>query len=133
MNRLHGRDTMLFDGDCGICTKTAQWGEALDKNNDLQIKAYFEFTEEELAEYGLDYEKCAEYLQVVASDGAVYSGAAAINYCAMRLFPTSIPAALLQFMPFILPFEALVYHLVAVNRTQISIKLGLNACKVERH
>jgi predicted DCC family thiol-disulfide oxidoreductase YuxK len=132
MNRLQGRDTMLFDGDCGICTKSAQWAEALDKDNALQIKAYFEFSEEELAAYGLDYAQCSDYLRVVAADGAVYSGAAAINYCALKLLPSSLPAALLQFMPFILPFEALVYHFVAKNRTQISIRLGLNACKVER-
>lgn len=130
MSRLVGRDTMLFDGDCGICTKSAQIAERLDQDNLLQIQAYYEFSQEELAVYGLDYDDCTEYLRVVTKDGAVYSGAAAINYCGLKLWPLSPLFMLLHIFPIILPFEAIVYDLIARNRTKVSGMLGLTKCKV---
>ena len=132
MSRLAGRDTMLFDGDCGICTKSAELARKLDTNNQLQVQAYFEFSEAELAPYGLTYEDCTEYLRVITADGQVYTGATAINYCGLKLFPFSIAVGLLYWLPFLLPFEAIVYHLVATNRTAISSAIGLDACKVPR-
>ena len=132
MSRLIGQDTMLFDGDCGICTKSAQLAEKLDTDNLLQVIPYFDFSESELAAYGLTYADCTEYLRVVTKDGRVYSAANAVNYCGLKLWPLSPLFALLHLFPFILPFEAIVYDLVARNRTKISGMLGLNACTVRR-
>ncbi len=96
----------------------------------MNITPYFEYGEDQLREYGLDYEQCVEYLCVVTRDGRVLKGAGAVNFVGLRLFPFSIFFALLYLFPFVLPLESAVYDLVARNRTRISGFFGLNACKV---
>ena len=132
MSRLHGRDVMLFDGDCGICTKTAEIIKSLDTKNAFVVEPYFAFSEDELAPFDLDYAQSAEYLRVIAMDGQVYSGAAAVNYIGLRLFPLSLLFALLYIFPFGLFIEAIAYDLIARYRTEISSTLGLTKCAVRQ-
>ena len=127
---LAGRDNVLYDGDCGICSWSAQLVGKLDSRGSMNVEPYFSYTEFEISAYGLDYEQCRDYLCVVGADGRVHRGAAAVNYVGLRLFPLSIVFALLHLFPFVLPIEAAVYHLIARNRTKISTLLGMNACKV---
>lgn len=124
------RHSVLFDGDCGICSWSAQFADRWDKGGDLKVTPYFEYSESELAAYGLDYEQCVEYLCLVTSDGRVLRGSAAVNFIGLRLFPFSVFFALLYFFPFVLPIESLLYDLVASYRTKISGLFGLDACKI---
>jgi len=121
---------VLFDGDCGICTHFGELAKRLDREGLLQVQPYYEVPEDELRPYGLTYEACVDYLQVIGEDGLVYSGHNAVNYVGLRLFPLSIAFALLYFFPPLLWFEAIGYALVAKNRTKISAKLGMNACRI---
>lgn len=121
---------VLFDGDCGVCSWSADLVKRLGRPDLFEVVPYFEYTEPELARFGLDYQQCVEYLCVVGPDQRVYKGAAAVNFVGLRLFPFSIAFALLYVFPFVLPLEALVYDAIAKNRTSISGLFGLNACKV---
>ena len=124
------RTAVLFDGDCGICTQFAELARKLDADGVFLIQPYFEFSEDELARYGLSYEKCVDYLQVIGEDGQIYSGHNAVNYVGLRFFPVSVLFGLLYLLPPLLWLEAIGYALVAKNRTKISATLGLNACRV---
>jgi len=121
---------VLFDGDCGICTATAQWVERNDRDDVFDVRPFQAFPEEELAQVGLNYEICTELLQVVSPDGRVFAGANAVNFVGLRLFPISIGVAALQFFPPLIWLEHLAYGVVARNRTIISQTLKMNACKV---
>lgn len=124
------RNTILFDGDCGICTQSAELARRLDRTGQFTITPYYEFSTEALASYGLSYETCVDYLQVVGEEGQVYSGHNAVNYVGLRLFPVSIAFGVLQFFPPLIWLEAIAYALIAKNRTRISAALGLTACRV---
>ena len=124
------RNAILFDGDCGICTQFAELARKLDSNQQFLIQPYYEFSEAELAQHGLSYDKCVDYLQVIGHDGAIHSGHNAVNYIGLRLFPLSVAFGVLYFFPPLLWLEAIFYAFVAKNRTKISSSFGLNACRI---
>lgn len=124
------KTSVLFDGDCGICTQSAELARRLDRAGLLHIQPYYEYSEAQLATHGLSYELCVDYLQVIGEDGRVYAGHNAVNYIGLRLFPLSIAFALLYLFPPLLWLEAIAYGLIARHRTKISASLGLTACRV---
>lgn len=127
---ISSKIAVLFDGDCGICTATAQWVERKDQNQAFEVKPFQAYSEEDLSRVGLNYEMCKELLQVVDPSGRVFAGANAVNFVGLRLFPISIGVAALQFFPPLIWLEHLAYGVVARNRTLISQTFKLNACKV---
>lgn len=127
---MEAQISMLFDADCGICNASADLVRKLDGQGRIRVKAFQEFSTEELAQMGLTPEQCTELLQAVDACGRVFSGANAVNVVGMQLYPWSMAVAAIQFFPPILWVEHLLYGAVAKNRTVISQTLGLTACKV---
>lgn len=133
------RGIVLFDGDCGICTSSAELARALvarrargshGAETSWRIEPYQTFSAAELAAWDLDEAKCAQYLRLVDAYGRVHTGAMAINRFLFDFFPWSLLVGLCYVFPALLLAEVALYEWVSRNRTAISSRLGLNACKV---
>src|SRR6266498_1837803 len=119
-----GRDYMLFDGDCGVCTWSAEVVRRMDRGRGFIVEPYQAFDESELARFGINYEKCSRAVQVITRKGRVYAGAFGVNYFLWRRFPWSVPVLLL--------LEVIGYRIVAENRHRISRWFGMQACLIKQ-
>lgn len=124
-----GKDYLLFDGDCGICTRAAEIARGMGDR--FVIEPYQVIPEIELKIFGITYDKCAKSLQVITRKGRVYSGAFAVNYFLWRHFPWSLLVVLIYALPVLLLIEIIGYRLVAKNRYRLSRWFGLQACRID--
>lgn len=127
-----GRDYLLFDGDCGVCSWSAEIAKRMDRDPGFIIEPYQMFDESELRRFGIDYKKCSRALQVVTRKGRVYAGAFGVNYFLWKRFPWSLAVFLIYAIPPLLLFEVIGYRIVAENRHRISRWFGLQACLIRR-
>ncbi len=127
-----GRDHLLFDGDCGICTWSAEVVKRMDRGNRFVVEPYQMFGEEELMKFGITYEQCTKALQVVTRRGRVYRGAFGVNYFLWQRFPWSLVVVLIYAIPVLLLLEVIGYRLIAINRHRISQWFGMKACLLKR-
>jgi predicted DCC family thiol-disulfide oxidoreductase YuxK len=127
-----GRDYLLFDGDCGVCSWSAEVAKRMDGGRGFIVEPFQAFDESELMRFGIDYEKCSRAVQVVTRKGRVHAGAFAVNYFLWR-FPWSLAVFLIYAIPVLLLFEMIGYRIVANNRHRISKWLGLSSsCGIRR-
>jgi predicted DCC family thiol-disulfide oxidoreductase YuxK len=126
------KDYLLFDGDCGICSRSAEIAEKIDGRDRFVIAPYQMYPESELQRFGLDYGLCNRKMRVITRKCRVYSGAFGINYFLWQYFPWSLLVALIYLAPIFLIGELIVYRLVARYRHRISAMLGLRACLVKQ-
>jgi predicted DCC family thiol-disulfide oxidoreductase YuxK len=117
---------LVFDGDCGFCTTTANW---IKKNSRVAIEiAPYQWAD--LAQYGLTSEEAAAKVQLVIGD-KVFDG----HNCMAKLLLIQ-PNILLKFvgavmvMPGLDPISARVYRWIAANRQKLPG--GTPACKLPR-
>ncbi|MGH9769166.1 MAG: thiol-disulfide oxidoreductase DCC family protein [Blastocatellia bacterium] len=127
-----GQDYLLFDGDCGICTWSAEIVKRMDCRRQFIVEPYQMFEESELARFGINYEKCSRALQVITRRGRVYAGAFGVNYFLWQRFPWSLAVFLIYAIPVLLLFELIGYRIVADNRHRISQWFGMQACLIKR-
>ncbi len=123
-----GREHMLFDGDCGICTHSAEIAGRMDQR--FIIEPYQVYPEDELRKFGITYAKCGRNLQVITGSGRVYSGAFAVNYFLWQHFPWSLLVIIIYAVPILLLLEIIGYRLVEKNRHRLSQWFGLKACRI---
>lgn len=118
---------LIFDGDCGFCTSTANW----IKKNSLVAVEVFPYQWTDLGQFGLTAEEAAAKVQLVVGD-KIFSG----HYCMSKLLLIQ-PNALLKLlgalmvMPGVEPISSKVYDWVAANRQKLPG--GTPACKMPRH
>ncbi|MBO0720400.1 MAG: DUF393 domain-containing protein [Blastocatellia bacterium] len=124
-----GKDYLLFDGDCGICSRSAEIAGSMNRR--FIIEPYQNFPEIELKIFGISYSKCARSVQVITRKGRVYSGAFAVNYFLWQRFPWSLLVFLIYALPVLLLIEIIGYSLVAKNRRRLSRWFGLKACRID--
>lgn len=130
MIELQGKGLLLFDGDCGMCSKIAKWCGETDGGEHFCVEPYFEFSEEDLAPHGLTWEDCTKAVQLITPHGKVISGAFAVNHF-LWTRPLFKPALAVLYILFpLLALEMLGYAIVAKNRHRISAALGMNECKI---
>jgi predicted DCC family thiol-disulfide oxidoreductase YuxK len=127
-----GHDYMLFDGDCGVCTWSAEIVRRIDHGRGFIVEPYQAFDESELARFGIDYEKCSRAAQVITRKGRVYAGAFGVNYFLWRRFPWSLAVFLVYAIPVLLLLEVIGYRIVAENRHRISRWFGMRACLINQ-
>jgi predicted DCC family thiol-disulfide oxidoreductase YuxK len=120
--------TLLFDGDCGVCTRIAETARKLDKQGLFALRSYQSCNEATLAQHGLSYAACSRKLQVITASGRVYGGAFGVNFFCWQYWPWKIFVALIYLLPPLLLCEIAGYALFARYRQQISQWLGLTAC-----
>lgn len=128
MIEIDQQSYMLFDGDCGICSWSAEWVKRTDRRQLFVVQPYQSFPETELERFGINYEQCDKKLHVISRHGKVYRGAFAVNYFLWQYFPWSLLIALIYALPPVLLAEVLVYAWVARNRQKVSQWFGLKAC-----
>jgi len=127
-----GRDYLLFDGDCGVCSWSAEVAKRMDRGREFVVEPYQAFDETELMRFGIDYEKCSRALRVVTRKGRVYAGAFAVNYFLWWRFPWSLAVFLIYALPALLLLEVIGYRIVAENRHRISRWFGMQACLIKQ-
>ncbi len=125
-----GKDYLLFDGDCGICTWCSELAKRM--NGQFVVQPYLMFDEAELQEFGIDYESCTKELKVITRQGRAYGGAFGVNYFLWQKVLFRPLVILIYVLPILLLFEVIGYKLVAVNRHRISAWFGLKACALKR-
>lgn len=123
---------LLFDGDCGICSWSAQWVQAIDRRKLFVVQPYQSFPETELQPLGITYAQCAKKMQVISRRGKVYRGAFGVNYFLWQYWPWKMLVALIYAVPIVLVAELIVYAIVASQRHRLSQWLGLQACALKR-
>jgi predicted DCC family thiol-disulfide oxidoreductase YuxK len=127
-----GKDYLLFDGDCGICSYSAEIAKEMDAGRRFIVEPYQFYSESELMNYGIDYDQCSRNLQVITRKGGVYQGAFAVNCFLWHQFPWTLLVLLIYVVPVLLLLEVIGYRLVADNRHRISQWFGLKACLMQR-
>ena len=120
------KPVLIFDGDCGFCTTTANW---IEKNSLVQIEIQ-PYQWAKLGDYGLTEKEAADKVQLVAG-GKIFAG----HHCMAKLLLIQ-PNALLKFlgavmvMPGVDRISAKVYEWVAANRHKLPG--GTPACKMPK-
>ena len=127
---LGNKGLLLFDGDCGVCSKLADWAAQRDGGRHFRVEPYFEFTEEQLDPYGLTWDDCTRAVQLITPQGRVIEGAFAVNRFLWTQAPFKPLVAMVYLLFPLLGIEMIGYSLVARNRHRISAALGMNECKV---
>ena len=124
---------VLFDGDCGVCTKAATFAGKHTANQGFIYKPYQQIDEQHLkSKYGISYEDCSSHLRLISPNLSIQTGAEAVNKIALHIPQVAPLVGLLYLFPFMLAVEAIVYELIAKNRAKISKRLGLTECQI-RH
>ena len=117
---------LIFDGDCGFCTTTANF---IEKNSTAKVDAQ-PYQWAKLADFGLTENEAAAKVQLV-SGGKIYAG----HHCMAKLLLLQ-PNPILKFvgavmvMPSVDPISAKVYDWVAANRQKLPG--GTPACKMPK-
>ena len=115
MVRLHFQ--VLFDGGCGLCTRTVAWLRRLDRQHTLRFVDINTEWDALIAEHpGLDFDACAEAMHVIAPDGRIttgFDGFRTIAWVLTALAPLA-PFLHLPGVPFI---GRRVYRYVAAHRS----------------
>jgi predicted DCC family thiol-disulfide oxidoreductase YuxK len=122
-------DTMIFDGECGICTASAEWIKARDTADQLAVVPYQTANLETLSP-GLTPAMARRSVYFVRSDGRRYKEARAVFETLKRLSGIWRVVGFLLANPICAVLCAPGYRLVARYRKRISIWLGMTACAV---
>ncbi len=121
--RRRERPVLVYDGDCGFCTKCAQ---AVAKiRPDAEIVAW-QLTD--LAELGITAEQASEAVQWVETDGTIRSGHEAIAGLLGTAGPVGKVGGRALLLPGVSRLAAKGYQLVADNRYRLPG--GTPACAV---
>jgi predicted DCC family thiol-disulfide oxidoreductase YuxK len=107
---------LVFDGNCGFCTRSVRLLEALDR--DRRVTAVPFQKRGVPASVGLTVEECEETAWAIAPDGGRYRGAEAVNAVLAVALGTAMPLSLYS-LPGIKQLQDNVYSLVAANRDRL--------------
>jgi predicted DCC family thiol-disulfide oxidoreductase YuxK len=118
------RDTLIYDGDCGICTTLAGFVRRRLRP-DAEVAASQEL---DLHRYGVTAAECAEALQYVTADGRVYAAQEAVARLLLASRPVWRPAGYVLRAPGVDALAGVVYRWVARNRHRLPGSSG--ACAV---
>lgn len=112
---MRSRPVLVFDGDCGMCTRCAEFVEQ-QLPSDVEVVA-FQLTDR--AALGLTEEQCERALQWVAPSGQVEQGHRAV---AALLIDCGLPWSVLGWITRTPPTSwaaALAYRWIAANRHRL--------------
>ena len=119
--------TVLFDGDCGVCTAVSRALVRLDSGATMTFQPLDAWSSID----GPSHSDLVGALHVVDDRGRWFSGARATVEIARRV-PALRPVALVSHLPGAMIVLEWGYRLVAGHRQALSRLLGLRACAVPR-
>ena len=115
--------TLIYDGDCGICTKFAGLvtGRLRRRERDFTVAAWqdLDLKGGGLEEYGLTWEQCDEAARWVAKDGTISSGQDAVARTLLASRLPLRPLGALILAPGVNAVAGVVYRWVAANRSRL--------------
>jgi predicted DCC family thiol-disulfide oxidoreductase YuxK len=119
---------LIFDGDCGICTKLSQYAEKKFKA-DIEVYPY-QFKSNDELPFDIEHKLAAITVIFVKEDRYFVRSRAVFE--AMKYMPGiwTIPAYLFANKIFAFLFDP-IYKIIAKNRGKISRMFGLDACKID--
>ncbi len=107
--------TLVYDGNCGFCTSAVRWITRVRLRPDVVVP----YQSADLTDLGLTPQQCEDKLQWVGADGRRGSGHAAVARMMLASGPVwRLPGTLLLLPP-LSWVAALVYRLVAANRSKL--------------
>lgn len=80
---------LVFDGECGFCTRCVGWVRRLDRNGRIDLRPYQRDGAPESV--GVTVEQCRDAVQWLGPDGVRRSGADAVNAALSTALGTSVP------------------------------------------
>ena len=116
---------LIYDADCGFCTRTANW---LAARATVALRPWQAITD--LGGLGLDERLVTEAAYWVEDERPVARGAAAIGRALIARGGAAKPLGLIIVSRPVAPLAARVYALVARNR--FALPGGTDACRVPR-
>lgn len=121
--------TILFDGDCPLCTFQSRVIEWLDWLHSVNVMPLADPRAATIAP-GLTKEELNAAIHCIAANGRIYRGARAIRFVSMRL-PLAIPVALFLWLPGVIYIAEIIYKWISRNRLLLSRVFGCQgACAI---
>lgn len=105
--------TVIFDGLCGMCTRTLRYARKLDRKGVVTFRPCQSLPEE--GWHGIKQWQCNKVLVTVAEDGTVALGGEAMMLMLAAMTGTNIPVKFGK-LPFVRPLMRRSYGWVARNR-----------------
>jgi predicted DCC family thiol-disulfide oxidoreductase YuxK len=106
--------TLVFDGRCGFCTRSAGWLRRLDRRGRLTLRPYQDA--DVLAAAGLTVEQASRSVWWLDPDGSVVGGAHAVNAALTAAIGVRLPLWLYRLTR---PLQERLYAWVAANRYRL--------------
>jgi predicted DCC family thiol-disulfide oxidoreductase YuxK len=129
MNAKPLKHTVLYDGDCPLCTFQMRVITWLDWFNAIIVIPIADPRAAEIAPE-IKREDLMEAIHCVAKNGKIYRGARCIRFIGMRM-PLAVPFALILWIPGIIYLAEIVYRWVSRNRLVLSRIFGCKgACAI---
>jgi predicted DCC family thiol-disulfide oxidoreductase YuxK len=116
MRALPQQVTLVFDGGCGVCTRSVRAIKSLDRRGRITAVPYQKPGVP--ASAGLTAEACRRAAWAVTPDGHRYGGAGAVNVAAAVALGTKLPFAFYR-LPLIGHAQDRVYDWIAANRRRL--------------
>lgn len=116
-NDVVPRPVLVYDGDCGVCTRFARVSTRLRRRGGDYAVAPWQTLD--LARLGLTPEQCDAAVQWVAADGSVSSGQDAIARSLLAARVPVRPLGALILAPGVNSLAGAVYRWVAANRSRL--------------
>jgi predicted DCC family thiol-disulfide oxidoreductase YuxK len=113
LTALPTRLTLIFDGECGFCTRSARFVRALDRAQRVTVVPFQKRGVPEAV--GLTRAECERAAWAVAPDGPRGAGAAAVNLAFAVALGTRLPLFIYQ-LPLVHQLEDWLYQWVATHR-----------------
>lgn len=124
-----GKSIVIYDGNCGVCTATADWIEAHDSGDRMDCIP-FQTADLQAISPGLTPEMTSRMAWIVKPDGMRYGGSRAVFEILKRLPGVWGVIGWVGANPIITLIVEPFYRLFAANRHWVSARLGLTVCKV---
>ena len=115
-------NTVLYDGDCPLCTFQMRVITWLDWFNTVRLIPIVDSRAAEIAP-GIKREDLQEAIHCIAKRGTIYRGARCVRFIGMRL-PLAVPLALVLWIPGVIYLAEIVYRLISRNRLVLSRLFG---------
>ena len=122
MNQKPAAHTVLYDGDCPLCTfqmKVITW---LDWFNTVSLVPLADPRAAEIAP-GIAREDLQEAIHCIANNGKIHRGARCIRFISIRM-PLAVAVALFLWIPGVIFLAEIVYRWISRNRLVLSRLFG---------
>lgn len=106
---------IVFDGDCGFCTRSIEWGRRRIRRMSTAVP----FQRADLDALGLDAATCRTAVQYVGADGRITAGERAVASLLRDAGWPWSPLGRLLALPGVRAVAGLVYRWVARNRYRL--------------